>query len=359
MRTRVSRVLDECLARISNGETIEACLAQHPTMKQQLEPLLHTAQSISAVSRVSPSDDFRRISKTRLVARLRLETTWGKAANPDELVGAWQMLSRAITGLRRVAIPVTLALLLALVGGLLSTGIPNSTSTSPTLASNCTLSIFSGSVEVLNPSSGVWEQAQDSIILEVGSRVRTAPESQAVLTFFEGSTLHLEANTDVEIQQLEYTEEQDTIIIIRQWLGRTWSRVVQMSDPGSHYEIQTPSAYALVRGTLFMTEVDQAGATTVQTIEGLVAVGSQIEEADIVDTPSVEVNVPAGYGTQVEFGAAPSEPIPVEPPAQGPDGGGPPGQSDNVPPGQGPDGGGPPGQGDKDKEKDANNDGDN
>lgn len=71
METELSKVLDECIAQISKGETIQACLAEYPTMRQQLEPLLYTALSISTLPRVSPSDEFRKRSKARLMAWLR------------------------------------------------------------------------------------------------------------------------------------------------------------------------------------------------------------------------------------------------------------------------------------------------
>jgi hypothetical protein len=58
-----------------------------------------------------------------------------------------------------------------------------------------------------------------------------------------------------------------------------------------------------VRGTLFATEVDEAGKTTVQTTEGSVNVSAQ----------GKEVQVPAGKQTTVAPGAAPSSPAPIPP----------------------------------------------
>ena len=268
--------------------------------------------------------------------------------------------------MKKVAVTITVVVLLAVAGSFIPFGTPNATSIPSVLASDCTLSIVYGSVQTQKPDSAlpafIWEQAQDNMALQAGTRIRTAPDSQAILTFFEGSTLTLEANTDVEIQQVARTDEQHTIIILKQWVGRTWSSVVHMSEPNSRYEVQTLSAYALVRGTLFMTDVDEAGVTTVLTVEGLVTVGALTAGGNEFDTPNEEVNLPAGYGTYVGCGAAPSEPKPVEPSAQiqggppvqdpgnnkghdpddnngkGPDGKGSPGQNEEGP---------PPGQSDK------------
>ncbi|MFC1916409.1 FecR domain-containing protein, partial [Chloroflexota bacterium] len=306
MNAKLLRILDECIEQINKGEKIESCLAQYPQVQEQLEPFLGTVRAISALPKVSPSDEFRRLSKVRLLARIRQESIQDKAVKAEpsttlfnELAISWQRMWQAIIGAKKVAIPVTIAILLVLVVGL--SGVLNSLSPTPALASQCTLSILSGSVEIQSPSSDSKEQGTNGMTLNVGTRIRTAPDSHAVLTFFEGSTLKLEPNSDVEIRQIEVTEEQPSTIVLKQWLGRTWSRVVKIADPGSQYQIDTPSATAIVRGTLFTTEVAKTGLTKVITTEGLVSVVAQGEE----------VHLPAHQQTQVETGATPSQPVTI------------------------------------------------
>ncbi|MFC1894218.1 FecR domain-containing protein, partial [Chloroflexota bacterium] len=335
MGIKFPEALDKCLVRISQGEAVEACLAEYPHLSEQLEPLLYMASSISAAPKASPSDEFRKMSRVRLIARLHEEPIRAKAAQsgqrtaePNLLVLGWQRLMRAIIVPRKVVIPIALALLIALGGSLSLFGVLDFSPPSA-LVSNCTLSIVTGSIEIQTVGSNIWEKGIDGVTLEAGTRVRTSPDSYALLTFFEGSTAELEPNTEVEIKQLEYVEGGQTKIVLKQWLGRTYSRVVKMVDPGSRYEIQTPSAYALVRGTAFLTKVDEMGSTLVEVTEGLVTVGAQNED----------VNVPAGYETEVGSGQTPSKPTPIGP--QGPDGEGPQGPGGEGP--QGPDGEGPQG----------------
>jgi hypothetical protein len=210
---------------------------------------------------------------------------------------------RALDKPRALAIPITLLLLIA-VGGSLFTIVSLAFPSQPTsLASQCTVSVLSGGVEVQIPGSDAWQEAFDGMILDAGSRVRTATGSHALLTFFEGSSIKLEPGTDVEIQQLEQADGRSADIILKQWFGTTWSRVVKRLDPGVRYEIQTPSAQALVRGTLFETEVDETMQTTVRTTEGLVSVSAQNEE----------VLLPAGHEASVAYGVHPSEPRPIAP----------------------------------------------
>ena len=213
----------------------------------------------------------------------------------NEIDATWQGLLRILTPMRNAAVPITLALLLITVA---SFGAFNILSPSPALASQCTLSILSGDVEVQEPGAGNWKQGTDGMTLAARMRIKTSAESHALLTFFEGSTIKLEPGTDIEIQRMESGDEQATTIVLKQWMGRTWSRVIKMADPGSHYEIETPSANAIVRGTLFATEVGETGDTKVATTEGLVSVVAQDEE----------VFIPADQETQVAAGRTPSQP---------------------------------------------------
>ncbi len=304
MVSKLSKALDDCIAKINKGETIETCLAEYPDMQGKLEPLLHTALSISAIPKVSPSVEFRRAAKARLMSRLRQEARQAAAAKReqgitllDELVMAWQRLWQNAVGMRKVAIPVTIVILVALVAGLW--GVSNFLSPPPALASQGTLSVLSGSVEVQESMAEGWQKGGDGMVLSAGARVKTEAGSYALLTFSEGSSIKLEPDSDVEIQQVESTNGQLTAIVLKQWLGKTWSRVIEKTDHDLHYQVQTPSASVIAHGTLFATEVEETGFTMVATMEGLVSVAAQGEE----------VYLPGGQQTQVEAGMVPSQPI--------------------------------------------------
>ena len=305
MKRELAETLDECIKRIANGETVEACLADYPDVRSKIEPLLYTALSVSATPGIVAPEAFRIMSGARLLARIRKEAIQPQAArrqqntSPFDILGlGYQWLRQALTGLagmKRTVIPVALTVSLILgaaIGGLRLMW------AAPALASQCTLSVFSGSVEIQSPEETSWQQGTDGMTLSVGDRVRTAINSGALLTFFEGSTIKLESETDVQIQQVERAQDESVRITLKQWLGRTWSRVVKMAGTGSHYEIETPSATAVVRGTLFSTIVDEAGSTEVATTSGLVSVVAQGEE----------VYLPPSQKTEVQAGSAPSQP---------------------------------------------------
>lgn len=52
-------ILDECLERLINGETIEACLAEYPEHATELEPLLRTVMDARKAAAIEPRPEFR------------------------------------------------------------------------------------------------------------------------------------------------------------------------------------------------------------------------------------------------------------------------------------------------------------
>ncbi|MEE8318308.1 MAG: FecR family protein, partial [Dehalococcoidales bacterium] len=301
MGNNLAGVLEECIVRLRRGESIDDCLARYPEMRSQLEPQLNMIDSVHHLPGVTPSDKFKSAARARLMSRIRQQSAQERESKTGTtLIDGLRVLGRNIwqpvLQARKVTVSVTVAVILILA--VVLSGVPYFTSPAPALASQSTLSILSGTVEIQEPGASRSQPGSHGEILDVGTRVKTGLDSHALLTFFEGSTIKLEPDTIVEIQELELADGQPNTIVLTQWLGRTWSRVVKMTDSGSHYRIETPSATAVVRGTLFSTEVTETGVTRVATTEGLVSVIAQGEE----------VYLPANLQTRVESGVAPSPP---------------------------------------------------
>jgi len=307
LRGDVSKAFEECLRLLKQGYQIADCVSNYPGMRDQLEPLLETAQTVSSAPRIVPSDQFRLESKARLISRIRQEAAQADMAQRQSApASGWLGGVFGGTGVlafppRRLFAPAMSVMFLALAAVMIFNAVLALGPASPDLGSQCTLSLLSGDVEYMVPGTASWEAATDGMTLEAGSRVKTDADSKAVLTFFEGSTIELEPGTDVEVEQVEGDSAQSAQIVLKQWVGTTWSRVVKKVDPGSRYEVQTPSAYALVRGTEFEVEVDDTGATAVRTYSGLVSVIGQDQE----------VYVPAGHQVGVQSGQPPADLQPV------------------------------------------------
>jgi hypothetical protein len=168
----------------------------------------------------------------------------------------------------------------------------------------CTLNVLSGDIKVLTADTLMWGKAEDGMMLEPGSRIKTAEGSYASLTFSEGTTTTIEPDTDLIIDQLgDGDSTKADSILLKQRSGKTWNRVTKRSADDGSFQIQTASASVVVYGTLFSTEIDEAGDTLVQTAEGLVSVTAQGQA----------VLVAEGHQTVVGNGTPPAFPTPPPP----------------------------------------------
>jgi hypothetical protein len=166
----------------------------------------------------------------------------------------------------------------------------------------CTLDVLSGDTKVLTPDTLMWEEAEDGMVLEPGSRIKTNENSYASLTFSEGTTTTIEPDTDLIIDQLGNGDSTEAdSILLKQRSGKTWNRVTKRSADDDSFQIQTASASVVVYGTIFSTEIDEAGTTLVQTAEGLVNVTAQGQA----------VLVAEGHQTVVCSGTPPAFPTPT------------------------------------------------
>jgi hypothetical protein len=166
--------------------------------------------------------------------------------------------------------------------------------------SSAMMTTCEGAVQVMKAGSGDWVSGTVNTVLNEGDTIKVGTNSQASVTFLDGTTIELKADTWLEITSLEVQESGITLISIRQLVGETISRVVKLVDLESRYEIETVSATATVRGTIMTVFVAPSGLTSVGNEEGKVSVTAQ----------GVEVQVPEGSYSTVLPGQPPSEPEP-------------------------------------------------
>jgi hypothetical protein len=173
-----------------------------------------------------------------------------------------------------------------------------STSSPVVLAAPSTLTILSisvGDVFVLRPGSEEWAKVEVGMSLEVGDSVKSGDNSKAEITFFDGSTIDLEAGTQIKVAALDIAADTgSTTILLEQEVGKTISRVTKLADPASRYEVETPTGIAAVRGSTMMVEVID-GNTWVTNLGGHIWVIAN----------GVELEVPVGRTCLVILGGNP------------------------------------------------------
>jgi hypothetical protein len=195
------------------------------------------------------------------------------------------------------ALLLIIAMLLPLAG--CGGGGESTTTPTPTVGTpSASVSSPSGDVQVQKKGSTAWINATNGMKLAVGDTLKTGSNGSAELRFFEGSVMEVKANSQVVIEDLSLTASGSTSVGLKQFLGNTVNRVGQLVDSASKYEVDTPAAAAVVRGTSFNLAVKQDGFTTIQTIQGSV----------LFTAAGVTVTVNQGQQSTASVGGPPSTP---------------------------------------------------
>jgi VCBS repeat-containing protein len=131
-----------------------------------------------------------------------------------------------------------------------------------------TLSEIEGNVFVMKAGADDWTEAQVGMSLEDGDVIKTGDDSSAEITFFDGSTVELQPATEIDIASLDIDDSGYTTISLEQTIGATISRVVNIIDPESSYEVETASGAAAVRGSVLVVCVTSNGTTWIANQKG-------------------------------------------------------------------------------------------
>lgn len=156
---------------------------------------------------------------------------------------------------------------------------------------------------VMKEGTDDWVPAEHEMELDIGDSVKTGGNSSAEITFFDGSTMELGADTEIEILSLDIACDTGvTTITLAQMIGDTISRVTGILDPASSYEVETPSGVVGVRGSSVEIHVFrdnwhyEDGTTIAINLEGNVYTISQ----------GVELQVPEGERCIMILGQEPN-----------------------------------------------------
>jgi len=168
----------------------------------------------------------------------------------------------------------------------------------------CKISSLSGDVQVLKNGSSTWVKATNGMELGVGDTITTGDNGSAKLTFFDGSVMEIKANSEILVNELSTASTGSTTVSLNEVVGSTINRIGKLVDSASKYEVETPAAVAVVRGTVFDLLVQQNGTTTVKA-----------EQDSVSFTASgVTVTVNQGFQSSALVGGKPSTPIAIATP---------------------------------------------
>lgn len=137
------------------------------------------------------------------------------------------------------------------------------------LGSTARLAELRGIVQFQGQNQPRWEPATQSQTLRRQERVRTGENSSAILVFFDISTVELDENTEISIEQVAKRRGGSAVdIALKAWVGKAVVRAVRFVDPSSTMRVETPTASTVVRGARFTVQVAQDGTTQIDLEEG-------------------------------------------------------------------------------------------
>jgi ferric-dicitrate binding protein FerR (iron transport regulator) len=172
----------------------------------------------------------------------------------------------------------------------------------PALGATTMVTIISGDIQVRHGATGSFVSATDGEVLAAGDTIRTTDAARAVLTYFEGSTVTIEPNSELTIETASSNPDGSTVVVMQQNVGRTWHVVTKLITGNSKYEVKTPASTASVRGTAFQVDSD-GERTVVTTTEGTVV--DQVADPDRPGQTAL-VPVPAGKRHEQKKNARPA-----------------------------------------------------
>lgn len=257
-------------------------------VSDEIPSLVRLAASIRGLAHPVPDAAVTRAEKRRIMAAAKHKKTSKRSigwSRNGGFTGQWMVLP-AVAG---AALLVLMVFVLAAGAGMYFSG--------PRGANAATLSSASGTVEVLD--SGEWVAVSDGYRVKSGGRIRTGSESGVILTFFDGSQVSLDPNTDLMLSDLAGDWGGKLQVAMIQNEGETSHQVVPLKGANSSYNVLTPSGEASVRGTSFNVLVGDTGDSVFTVDTGAVLVSNDGEEAFLA----------AGQGVVTELGmpmAAPS-----------------------------------------------------
>jgi hypothetical protein len=303
MRISLNETLDKSLTLLKTEQaTIEECLTRYPKHADNLRPLLALALDVSRLPTPRASAATFSAGERRMLAALA-EKKRRQHGSPvlrryARQIGNLLRSKRPFVQWRSTAlqwaVPAALALVLVIAGVLLLR-----TSRETAVPETAAIAQASGEVEIL-PSDGESRQATPAgAQISAGDQVHTGPLSSATLDLGDGSTVALEAETEVTFVQMDVKQDVGgKVIVLRQGIGRAYYHVEPLRDPDARFEIETPTAIVVVRGTSFAVGVAADGTTQVEVDEGVVDVTAE----------GSTVSVPEGKTTEVKP-KQPPEPI--------------------------------------------------
>ena len=131
---------------------------------------------------------------------------------------------------------------------------------------------YTGDFRLQPPGKEDWKKAVINEGLVSGDKVRTMEQSRGEVAFADGSIIRIDASSNLDIVELK-KDKGGQAAQAKVWSGKVWASVNKMSKK-TKFELESPTAVAAVRGTVFRMTVSDDKTTKVAVYSGEVKVES-------------------------------------------------------------------------------------
>lgn len=190
-----------------------------------------------------------------------------------------------------------------------ATASPTATAPAEPTGETGTLSGLEGDVQVLRQGASAWEAATSGMKIGTGYGLKTGSDGYVLITFFDGSVMEVEADSEISVDELSEASGGATTVRINQVIGNTINRVENLVDSSSTYEIETPAGSAVVRGTWYSVMVGMLGYVP-RTCCGTLDQGDGQEHNVDFSNSGKTVGVPVNWTSCAMGDGVPSDPFP-------------------------------------------------
>ena len=166
------------------------------------------------------------------------------------------------------------------------------------------VTFVSGEVRAQAKEGEEWKTLHINDRLKQGSSIRTGDESGVEISFEDGDSFLMRSNSTLTIRAAKKRGVLNFLQRLFLSAGRTITKVKEATGRKSRFEIQTPSAVAVARGTSFRVGVDEKETMRSEVLKGFVD----------VEAMAKRVEVQEGEGTLAKKNEPPAEPRKLLPP---------------------------------------------
>ncbi len=130
-----------------------------------------------------------------------------------------------------------------------------------------------GKVSLLKKSATKWRDARVNMPLNVGDAVYAREESFVEIVYSSGAILRMNEETKIAIENANEKGVKTSTPV-----GNVWANMKKLVSSKKEFELESPTATAAIRGTVFHMNTDKDSSTDVSVYQGKVAVGPNKEK---------------------------------------------------------------------------------